>query len=129
MRGSVYVGSSLHNAKRALEIMQRFESEGVYVEYDWTRHGQVYTDEELEKYGIEEKRAVHRCDVFFMVFPGRNGCHVELGIAIGLQKHVVLLEEVQVERKTFYHLPEVNRFETEDEAFQHTIHYLDSIRT
>lgn len=126
MRGSVYIGTSLHNASRAQQLMGRFESENVSVTYDWTKHGQVYTEEELRKYGLAEKLGIKHCDVFFMIFPGRNGCHVELGLAIGFNKHIVLLEETEVERKTFYHLPGIKRFKTEEEAVQYTLQFLDS---
>ena len=61
-----------------------------------------------------------------MIFPGKNGTHFELGLARGLEKHLVLLEEVTVERKSFYHLPGIQRFSTETEAIQHILKYLDS---
>lgn len=129
MRGLVYVGSALHNSKRASTIMRRFEAAGAIITYDWTVHGQVYTEEELEIIGISEMDGVKRCDVFFMVFPGNNGCHVELGLAFGFRKHIVLLEEAEVERKPFYHLPGNQRFKDEESAFQHTLKFLDNLES
>lgn len=128
MRGTVYVGTSLFNANRAIQIMERFKQEGVRISYDWTTHGQVYSEEELRKYAIAEKRGVIDCDVFFMIFPARNGSHFECGLADGYGKHIVLLEEVEVEQKTFYHLPGIQRFKTEEKAIQHTLKFLDSLR-
>ena len=126
MRGTVYVGTSLHNANRASHIMECLKQENVHITYDWTKHGQVYSEEDLARIAIDEEQGVINCQVFFMIFPGRNGTHIEFGLARGLKKHIVLLEEVEVERKTFYHLPDINRFKTETEAIQHTLQFLDS---
>lgn len=133
MQGRLYVGSSLRNGDRARQIMDRFESEGVQITYDWTAHGQVYNEDELIELGILEEKGVLECDVFLLVFPGRNGSHFELGLARGTGKHIVLLEEVEVERKTFYHLPRrdewpaIVRFAEEDDAVQYILAYLGSL--
>jgi hypothetical protein len=129
MCGAVYVGTSLRNADRALQIMGRLRDAGVLITYDWTKHGQVYTEEELRQYGIEEEQGIIECDLFFLIFPGRAGSHVELGLARGNSKHIVILEEVEVEQKTFYHLPGINRFKTEEEAIQYTLRFLESLRS
>jgi hypothetical protein len=107
--------------------MDRFEREGVQITYDWTTHGQVYSEGELIELGILEEKGVLDCDVFLLVFPGRNGAHFEFGLARGRGKHIVLLEEVEVERKTFYHLPGIVRFDTEDEAVQHILEHMDGL--
>jgi len=132
MRGRIYVGTSLRNAKRANELQQRFRDAGCEITYDWTTHGQVYTDAELEEFGVEEERGVESADVFFMVFPARNGSHCELGLARGFGVKIVLLIEEEHEKKTFYYLPkianrpEVSRFTNEDEAVQFTLDFLDT---
>ena len=109
--------------------MARFRQSGIPITYDWTTHGQVYSDEDLKRFGIAEEQGINQCDVFFMIFPGRAGTHVELGLARGNGKHIVLLEEAEVERKTFYHLPGVMRFKEAELAIQHTINFLDSLRS
>ena len=125
MRGRIYVGTSLKNAQRANELQKRFRDAGCEITYDWTVHGQVYNDEELAQYGIEEERGVKNADVFFMVFPARNGAHFEMGLARGLGIKIVLLIEHSQEKKTFYYLPGVARFTDEDEAVHHTLEFLD----
>lgn len=127
MANLVYVGTSLHNADRAKEIMSRFREAGAIITYDWTTHGQVYTEEELIKIGRNEEQGVKDCDLFFMLFPGRNGTHFECGLAYGLGKHVVLFTDgAEFEEKTFYHLPNINLFENEDEAISHSLEFLKS---
>ena len=62
-----------------------------------------------------------------MIFPARNGSHIEFGLANGYGKHIVLLEEVETEQKTFYYLPGIQRFKMEKEAIQHTLKFLDCL--
>jgi len=115
-KDTIYVGTSLHNAKRAKELITRFEELGIACTYDWTQHGQVYSQKELTEYGIAEERGVSEADVFLCVFPGRCGTHFEMGLARGLGIPIVLLEEELVEQKTFYYLPGLYRVKTEEQA-------------
>jgi|19_taG_2_1085344.scaffolds.fasta_scaffold00041_46 hypothetical protein len=134
MRGRIYIGTSLQNAKRANELQARFKKAGCEITYDWTTHGQVYSDEELAEYGLAEETGVKNADVFFMVFPARKGSHCELGLARAFGVKIVLLTEQDTmgEKKTFYFLPEVqnrpivSRFRDEDKAVQFTLDYLDT---
>ena len=123
----VYVGSSLHNANRVREIQARFKQAGVSITYDWTTHGQVYSEDQLAAIGESEERGVEECDLFFMIQPGRTGTHYELGLARGLRKPVVILEEVEVEKKTFYYCLGVHRFKSEDEAFGFALRLLQGM--
>ena len=112
----VYVGSSLHNAAQVREVYGLLKQHDIHITYDWTTHGQVHTEEELRRYGIEECRGVYDCDVFLMLHPARLGTHVELGIALALNKKVVMVCAADVEQKTFYYLPNVERHSNVDEA-------------
>ena len=125
---NLYIASSLYNAERIRRLIDRFQKEGINITYNWTIHGQVYSEEELTKFGIKEEQGIHECDVFLLVFPGRNGAHFEMGYARAAGKHIVLLEEVEVEQKTFYYLPDIVRFKEEDDAVQHILNYLDNIQ-
>jgi len=122
--GRVYIASSLHNAERVKHIKQKLESLGVMVTYDWTVHGQVFDKEELIRIAIAEEQGVSDADVFLMVFPGRTGTHVEFGLARGLGIPIVLLEEVEVEQKSFYYLPGLHKTQTEEEAIRAVLRIL-----
>lgn len=115
-KGKIYIGTSLHNAKRAKELIARFEELEITCTYDWTKHNQVFSIEELTAYGIAEERGVSEADVFLCIFPGRCGTHFEMGLARGLNIPIVLLEEELVEQKTFYYLPGVHKVKTEEQA-------------
>jgi len=116
--GKVYIGTSLHNAKRASELSVKLEKIGVICTYDWWKHGQVYSKDELTKYGIAEEKGISEADVFLFVFPGRNGTHFEMGLARGLGIPIILFEEQfqTVEQKTFYYLPGLIKVKTEEQV-------------
>lgn len=129
MHGSVYVGSSLLNSARAVEIMNALRSEGVQITYDWTVHGQVFEAQELARIAVEERNGVRCCDVFLMVFPARTGSHVEFGMALGYGKHIVILDEGEhAEPKAFYYLPEVRRFNKADKAMRYILELLKGMK-
>ena len=101
----LYIATSLRNIPRYNEVKTHFEQKGVIITYDWSVHGQVYTHDELRRYGIEEEKGVIEAHVFLIIFPGRNGAHYEMGMARILGTPIVILEEQEVEQKTFYHVP------------------------
>lgn len=124
-RNKVYIATRLHNAARAQEIKEIFNALGIEITYDWTVHGQVYTEEELSAFGQEEEQGVRACDVLLMIFPGGCGSHWEAGLARGHNIPIVLLMEQEVEMKTFYYLSDgVYRTKTEDEAIKKVLNLL-----
>jgi hypothetical protein len=123
MEGRVYVAGALSNAARVQEIQNKFRSVGISITYDWTTHGLVNDEKLLPAIGEKETEGVSTCDVLFLIQPGRLGSHTELGIAIGMNvmgKHtpIVILEEVEMEKKPFYYLEFINRFKTEQQSFE-----------
>jgi hypothetical protein len=123
--GKLYIGSSLHNKHRISELISTFHNAGVSITYDWTTHGQVFDEDELFRLGLLEEQGVIDCDIFLLVLPGRNGSHFEFGIARALGKHIVILEEVEVEKKTFYYLPGIQRFDNERAAVEYIVEFLN----
>jgi len=101
----LYIATSLHNISRYNEVKAHFEQKRVVITYDWSVHGQVYAHDELRQYGIEEEKGVIEAHVFLIILPGRNGSHYEMGMARATGIPIVILEESNVEQKTFYHVP------------------------
>jgi hypothetical protein len=131
----VYVASSLHNYVRVRQLQQRFREAGHEITFDWTPYGEALglttpTDEEIGLIGLAEEEGVHNCDLLFMVHPARNGSHVEFGIARTAGKPIVCLEEMSVERKSFYYMPDVigrgdiRRFSNEEPAMEYALRRL-----
>lgn len=122
----IYIASSLHNSERVKQLMRLFVSYGIEISYDWTQHGQVFTENELKRIGELETNGVFDADVLFFLQPGRAGAHIELGIMLaliklGYKKHIVMVEEEKVEQKTFYHLNSVTKFDNIKEAVNYTL--------
>ncbi|KAA0561789.1 group-specific protein [Bacillus sp. CH30_1T] len=107
-----YVASSFHNIKQVRDVSERLKRKGYIHTYDWTQNSRASTVEELKKIGEKEKQAIIDSDVILVLLPGGKGSHVELGIALGLNKRVILysphneLSDFAL-TTTFYHLPEV----------------------
>lgn len=148
---SVYVATSLLNADRAKLVISMFKEHGVAISYDWTTHGQVFDESELQKIGTAEANGVKNADLLFMMHPARTGTHVELGIAIGCGKPVIIVfdqeqkqccklkqyltailrwfgisNRARVELKTFYFVPNVFRFTSLEKAFEFALEKLES---
>lgn len=107
-----YVASSFHNIKQVRDVSKRLKRKGYFHTYDWTQNSRASTVEELKKIGEKEKQAIIESDVILVLLPGGKGSHVELGIALGLNKRVILysphneISDFPL-TTTFYHLPEV----------------------
>jgi len=124
MPKKIYIASSLTNIKRVQEIRDKFLAQGCEITYDWTTHGAIDRNDinALREAATGEMNGVMFCDVFFLVQEGRKGSHVELGLALARQHYdgnppkIVILEEVEVEMKSFYQLPDVNIIKDEETA-------------
>ena len=113
MSNKIYVASSLDNAKRISEIVQILKDAGYEITYDWTTHGRVENQEQLQQIAKGEYDGVKDCDVFIMVHPARFGSHFEFGAAYALGKRIMILEESEIEElKSFYFLSGIERFKS-----------------
>ncbi|WP_339254250.1 group-specific protein [Sporosarcina sp. FSL W8-0480] len=109
-----YVASSFKNIEVVRLVSNRLKDEGFIQTYDWTRNERASTIEDLKIIGLKEKDAVMEADFVIVLLPAGKGSHIELGIALGLEKRIYLYspnDEVnQFETtSTFYHLPEVQK--------------------
>ncbi|WP_299745880.1 nucleoside 2-deoxyribosyltransferase [uncultured Rossellomorea sp.] len=107
-----YVASSFQNIDQVRDVCERLKRIGYTHTYDWTQNSRASTVEELRRIGEKEKQAIIESDVILVLLPGGKGSHVELGIALGLNKRVILYSpnnEISdfAQTTTFYHLSEV----------------------
>jgi ABC-type antimicrobial peptide transport system ATPase subunit len=94
--------------------------------YDWTQNEKAETIETLEGIGIKEYEGVLNSDVVIIILPGGKGCHTEMGIALGSQKHIVLFDPDRIlnnleEATTFYFLPQVKQWNGHIDDLEETI--------
>jgi len=109
--GKVYVAGMLGNNQEIRMIQDMLRANQILITYDWTTHGRVNDRSQLTEIAKKEQQGVSDCDVFFAVLPGGGGTHCELGMAITLNKQIILLETGNVEEKSFYNLPNIHRIQ------------------
>lgn len=90
-----YLASSLSNAVNAEKVINYLIWKEWLVTYDWTSHGAVEGARLMEDVSAKEISGVKEADVFFLLLPGRQGSHVELGAALASHKPVVILSPTQ----------------------------------
>lgn len=126
--GKVYVASSLDRSIDIKKINDILRENDIEITYDWTTHGRVFNPPDLAEIALQEEKGVRDCDVFFMVLPGGGGTHFEFGVAKTLNKPIVIFEsEDNIEQKSFYYLPGIDRFKLLQLAIQHIITLLTKL--
>jgi hypothetical protein len=107
-----YVASSFKNIEQVRYICEQLKLKGFTHTYDWTQNERAANYQDLQRIGQAEKQAVMESDFLVVLLPAGKGSHIEMGIALGLEKKIFLNspnEEVKnmAETSTFYHLPQV----------------------
>lgn len=90
----IYIATSLSNALAHREAKDLLEARGHTLTFDWNEAGPVnHTSlEELSKRGHEDFLGVMTADVLLVLMPGGKGTHVEIGIALGAGRPVVIVD-------------------------------------
>lgn len=110
-----YIGSGLKNAKLVNEFSEKLQKIGWKHTYNWTENVKGNeTIEDLIEYATVEQKAIKESDVVIIILPAGRGTHVELGMAIALNKKVYLYsnkkEEFDAENTVaFYNLPSIQK--------------------
>ncbi|MDR2994478.1 nucleoside 2-deoxyribosyltransferase [Bacillus cereus] len=112
-----YIASGFKNKHLVRSIAKELKNAGWIHTYDWTNNERAVNQEQLREIGQAEKFAIKESDVFLLILDGGNGSHTEFGMAIALEKKIYMYHEENPLQTTFYHLPEVNIFEGDAEAF------------
>ena len=113
-----YIASKLENYERVRNLANLLKQSGWEHTYDWTIHGGIKTPdiEMVKSVGQIEYDGVKNADIVIVLTPQGRGTHVELGMAIALNKVVYICHEddkyFQCDDNTsaFYWLPNVNHF-------------------
>jgi len=113
-----YIASRLKNHEKVKHLANLLKQSGWVHTYDWTAHvaGKALDTETLQAIGQKEYEAVRNADIVIVLTPQGGGTHVELGMAIALNKTVYIYHENDMyfqcdeNTSTFYWLPNVYRF-------------------
>lgn len=92
-RTAIYVASSIKNIDWVREVQEIIRDQGAEIAYDWTAHGDVTGQgaERCTEVAQSEIEAVRRADGLIVLLPGGRGTHIEIGIALALEKPVLVL--------------------------------------
>jgi len=113
-----YIASKLENHEQVKDLAKLLKNFGWEHTYDWTVHGSIKETnmETLKSVGQKETDGVKSADIVIVLTPQGRGTHVELGIAIALNKIVYICHvddryfKCDDNTSAFYWLPNVNHF-------------------
>lgn len=107
-----YIASGFQNKPLVSYVGLKLLSEGYMQTYDWTINQRATTTEQLKRIGTLEKKAIVACDIFILLLPAGKGSHVELGMALALNKRVYIYSNERIDpvtASTFYFVDGVER--------------------
>ena len=86
-----YIGSGFKNAELVNEFSKKIQSHGWEHTFNWTKYISEYeTIEDLIKYSELEQKGIEQADAVIIILPAGRGTHIELGMAIALNKKIYL---------------------------------------
>ena len=108
-----YIGSGMKNCELVNYYANLLKENGWEQTYDWVKN--VSDDVSLEdmiEYATLESQGIVDSDVVIILLPAGRGAHIELGMAMALNKRVILCsttkEEFSIENTVaFYELPKI----------------------
>lgn len=112
----VYVASGTSMIPEVREVQRQCLLAGYEVTFDWTGpEGRIEEDwspfpDAANKHAAKESSAVRRADAVVLIAPAQGrglGCFIEVGIAIGLGKRVVVVGDIR--ESVFWYHPGVER--------------------
>ncbi len=122
-----YIGSGFKNCESVNYYSRILEESGWSHTYNWTKNiRNDITIEALTEYAASEQKAIVDSDVVIILLPAGRGTHIELGMALALNKKLFLCaakEEFSIENTVnFYQLPDIIRLSgTADENIREII--------
>lgn len=88
----IYIASSVNNKDIVMKWIEQISREpDLEITYNWATHGKISDPKEQREVSIKEVIGVQQADLLLVLLPGGWGTHVEMGIALGLNKPVFLV--------------------------------------
>ena len=108
-----YIGSGMKNCELVNYYANLLKENGWEQTYDWVKN--VSDDVSLEdmiEYATLESQGIVDSDIVIILLPAGRGAHIELGMAMALNKRIFLCsttkEEFSIENTVaFYELPKI----------------------
>lgn len=110
-----YIGSGFKNSDLVNYVSEKLSAEGWEHTYNWAKNViENETLEDLIQFSILEQQAIMDSDVVIILLPAGRGTHIELGMALTLNKKIYLYsndgKDFDIENTVnFYQLPNIHR--------------------
>jgi len=110
-----YVGSGMQNCELVNYYAKLLKENGWEQTYDWVKNiSDDISKDDMRKYASLESQGVGDADVVIMLLPGGRGAHIELGMAMALNKKIFLCsttkKDFDIENTVaFYELPKITQ--------------------
>lgn len=110
-----YIGSGFKNCELVNYYSKVLEANGWKHTYNWTKNiNNDVTIEDLIEYSKLEQKGIIDSDVVIILLPAGRGTHIELGMALALNKKIFLCSETKDEFSientvNFYQLPNITK--------------------
>lgn len=89
-----YIGTSFKNSDVVNYFSKELEKYGWKHTYNWAENiKERETEEDMIKNSILEENGINESEVVIIILPGGRGTHIELGIAVALNKKIYLCSE------------------------------------
>lgn len=108
-----YIGSGFKNCELVNYYSKVLEQNGWKHTYNWAKNiNNNEKNEDLIEYSKLEKKGIIDADVVIILLPAGRGTHIELGMALALNKKIFLCtdnkEEFSIKNTVnFYQLPDI----------------------
>ncbi len=110
-----YVGSGMKNCELVNHYAKLLKENGWKQTYDWVKNiSDDISRDDIIKYASLESQGIVDSDVVIILLPAGRGAHIELGMAMALNKKIFLCsitnEEFNIENTVaFYELPKITQ--------------------
>ena len=126
-----YIGSGIKNCEAVNYYSKILEENGLHHTYHWVKNiNGDKTMEDLIEYAESEQQGIIDSDAVIILLPAGRGTHIELGMALALNKRIFLCSETNeafsIESTVnFYQFPNIVRLVgTPDENLKEIIKLL-----
>jgi hypothetical protein len=106
----IYVASSFLNKDNARLAMDMLENAGHTITNDWTKHhdAEDLSLQDRARDALEDLSGVRDAQAVVFLWPWRFGGSSELGIALALNKYIIVVGGVQWETNIFLYHPDIH---------------------
>lgn len=108
-----YIGSGMKNCELVNYYAKILKRKGWNLTYNWVENiNDDVSIEDMTSYAISESQGIVDSDVVIILLPAGRGAHIELGMALALNKKIFLCSEIKDEFSientvAFYGLPNI----------------------